>query len=213
MDAGKDSGVRALARRLGETRERSGDPLEGFAAGDHEAGLVAAQGAGESCRCRRAERALRRRVVRHGRGVLMTIPGRITDGGVVAVVVTLADGGDRAPQIVYVADLPACDDEVVRARDQKRTPRKNPGMTFVRRSTSRPPAETRSPREVTLRMKSIVSGVTMVATCRKTRRPSRRPFAASRWRWSSVSRRRRPLSWPRPGSPPSGTRSRVVDGG
>jgi hypothetical protein len=43
----------------------------------------------------------------------------------------------------------------------------------------------------------IVSGVTMVATCRKTRRPSRRPVAARRRRWSSVSRRRRPFtcSW------------------
>ena len=40
----------------------------------------------------------------------------------------------------------------------------------------------------------IVSGVTIVATWRKTRRPSRRPFAARRRRWSSVSRRRRPLS-------------------
>jgi hypothetical protein len=41
----------------------------------------------------------------------------------------------------------------------------------------------------------IVSGVTIVATCRKTRRPSRRPFVARRRRWSSVSRRRRPFSW------------------
>src|SRR5437773_344055 len=40
----------------------------------------------------------------------------------------------------------------------------------------------------------IVSGVTMVATCRKTRRPSPRPLAARRRRWSSVSRRRRPFS-------------------
>ena len=32
----------------------------------------------------------------------------------------------------------------------------------------------------------IVSGVTIVATCRKTRRPSWRPFAARRRRWSSV---------------------------
>jgi hypothetical protein len=42
----------------------------------------------------------------------------------------------------------------------------------------------------------IVSGVTMVATCRKTRRPRRWPFAARRRRWSSVSRRRRPFSCP-----------------
>jgi hypothetical protein len=42
----------------------------------------------------------------------------------------------------------------------------------------------------------IVSGVTMVATCRKIRRPSRRPFAARRRRSSSVSRRRRPVSCP-----------------
>jgi hypothetical protein len=42
----------------------------------------------------------------------------------------------------------------------------------------------------------IVSGVTMVATCRKTRRPRRWPFAARRRRWSSVSRRQRPVSCP-----------------
>jgi hypothetical protein len=39
----------------------------------------------------------------------------------------------------------------------------------------------------------IVSGVTMVATCLRTRRPSRWPFTARRRRWSSVNRRRRPL--------------------
>ena len=33
----------------------------------------------------------------------------------------------------------------------------------------------------------IVSGVTMVATCRKTRRLSPRPLAARRRRWSSVT--------------------------
>jgi hypothetical protein len=42
----------------------------------------------------------------------------------------------------------------------------------------------------------IVSGVTIVATCRKTRRPSRRPFTTRRRRWSAVSRRRRPESCP-----------------
>src|ERR687892_2579181 len=38
----------------------------------------------------------------------------------------------------------------------------------------------------------IVSGVTMVATCLRTRRPSLRTFTARRRRWSSVSRTRRP---------------------
>src|SRR5262249_52235198 len=41
----------------------------------------------------------------------------------------------------------------------------------------------------------IVSGVTMVATWRKSRRPSRRPLAARRRRSSSVNRRR-PVSCP-----------------
>ena len=40
----------------------------------------------------------------------------------------------------------------------------------------------------------IVSGVTLVATCCRIRRPSRWPFAARRRRWSSVNWTRRPLS-------------------
>ncbi len=40
----------------------------------------------------------------------------------------------------------------------------------------------------------IVSGVTMVATWLRTRRPSRRPFTARRRRWPSVNPRRRPFS-------------------
>ena len=43
----------------------------------------------------------------------------------------------------------------------------------------------------------IVSGVTMVATWRNLRRPSRCPRTASRRRSSSLSRRRRPRSCPR----------------
>jgi len=42
--------------------------------------------------------------------------------------------------------------------------------------------------------RKIVSRVTIVATCLKTRRPSRRPFAARRRHWSSVNRRRRPFT-------------------
>src|SRR5438309_6245613 len=40
----------------------------------------------------------------------------------------------------------------------------------------------------------IVSGVTMVATCLRIRRPSGWPFAVRRRRWSSVNRTRRPFS-------------------
>src|SRR5215510_8307732 len=54
MDAGIDARVRALAGRLGEARERPRDPLERLAARDGEAGLIAAQGAGERHGRRRA---------------------------------------------------------------------------------------------------------------------------------------------------------------
>ena len=60
----------------------------------------------------------------------------------------------------------------------------------------------------------IVSGVTMVATRLRTRRPSRWPFAARRRRWSSVNRMRRPsiCSLRIRFSPPS-TRELVIGGG
>ena len=112
MDAGIDARVGALPRRLGEAREGSRDPFEGLAAREGEVGLIAAQDTGEDYRGGAAERALRGRIVGDGRGVLMTVPGRVTRGGIVAVVVALADGGDRAPRIVHIADLEARDERV-----------------------------------------------------------------------------------------------------
>src|SRR5207244_13201208 len=92
MDPGIHPRVRALTRRLGKARERSSDAFEGLAARDRETGLVAAQRTREGHRRRRAERALRRRIIRDRRGVLMTVPGRVADRGVVAVVVALTNG-------------------------------------------------------------------------------------------------------------------------
>src|SRR6266849_6427666 len=97
MDAGIDPGVGALPRRLRETRERSRDPFEGLATRYREVGLVAAQDAGKGHRRRPAEGALRGRIVRDVRGVLVTVPGRVADGRVVDVVVTLANSGHGAP--------------------------------------------------------------------------------------------------------------------
>src|SRR6185295_4288628 len=97
VDAGIDSGVGALPRRVGEARERSGDSVEWLPARDREAGLVAAEGAGEGHRGGRAEGALGGRIVRDRRRILMAVPGRVADGGVVAVVVALPDGGHWSP--------------------------------------------------------------------------------------------------------------------
>src|SRR5262249_37589077 len=109
MDARIDARIRALARRLREARERPGDYLDRLPARDGETGLISAQHAGERNRCRRAERALRRRVVRDRRRVLIAVPGGITGRRVVAVAVALANGRDRAPEVVDVTDLPAGD--------------------------------------------------------------------------------------------------------
>src|SRR5713226_8916687 len=54
-------------------------------------------GVGALPRRRPAEGALRGRIVRDVRGVLVTIPGRVADGRVVAVVVTFANSGHGAP--------------------------------------------------------------------------------------------------------------------
>src|SRR5688572_17403184 len=94
VDSSIDARVGTLPGGLRKARERSRDPVERFAAGESEADLIA-EDAREDDRRRCAERALRRRVVRDGRRVLMAVPRRIADGGVVAVVVAFADGRDR----------------------------------------------------------------------------------------------------------------------
>src|SRR5712691_5937773 len=109
VNARIDAGIGALPRRLGEARERALDPLERLPARHCEFGLVAAQDTREDDGGGAAEDALRRGIVRDRGGVLVAVPGRIARGGIVSVVVSLADGRDGAPEVVHVADLEARD--------------------------------------------------------------------------------------------------------
>src|SRR5712664_92556 len=109
VDARIDARIGAFSRRLGEARERSSESLERLPARDREFGLVAAQDAREDDGGGAAEDALRRGIVRDRGGVLVAVPGRVARGGIVSVVVPLADGRDGAPEVVHVADLEARD--------------------------------------------------------------------------------------------------------
>src|SRR5262245_44054858 len=137
MDPRVDTGIRALPGRLGEAGERSRDPLERLAARDREADLIA-EDTGEGHGGAAAEGALRRRIVRHRGRVLVAVPGRVADRGIVAVIVALADGGDGAPEVIHVPDLEAGDIRVRHGKiHQREEPGAVPGIEVLRASYRR----------------------------------------------------------------------------
>src|SRR5215468_2370181 len=131
VNARVHTGIRALSGRLREAGERPRDALERLAARDREADLIT-EDSGKRHGGRAAEGALRRRIVRDRGRVLMAVPGRIADGGIVAIVVALANRRDGAPEVVHVADLEA-GDIGIRHREihEREKPRGVPGIEIL----------------------------------------------------------------------------------
>ena len=75
---------------------------------------------------------------------------------------TAGSPGTSAVSPAPVPAGPAARSRRLRAPAQKRTPRYSAGITFVWRSTSRPPTRTVSPSEVKFRKKSAVTAICLV---------------------------------------------------